>query len=213
MTVLERFARHGIKLSLQKCVIGVKKFRYIGYLFDETGISLSEDRVSAITNFPAPVDKRGVQRLLGMLNFISKWIPNYSFNVFAISELLKCKTPEDFYWGEEQEKAFDDIKEIINSNLRLNYVPADEPLYLYVDSSGVAGGAVLCAGEPETKYFRPVVHFSKKYSEATRKTNSALEVFHFSQKENHCSNRCENNIVFTFWIQKDSEREIGQNGE
>ena len=175
VTVLERFARHGIKLSLQKCVIGVKKFRYIGYLFDETGISLSEDRISAITNFPAPIDKKGVQRLIGMLNFISKWIPNYSFNVFAISELLKCKNPEDFHWGKEQDKAFDDIKEIINSNLRLNYVPADEQLYLYVDSSNVAGGAVLCAGEPDTEYFRPVVYFSKKYSEATRKASSALD--------------------------------------
>jgi len=172
VTILERFSRHGIKLSLQKCVIGVKKFRYIGYMFDETGISLSEDRVSGITNFPAPVDKRGVQRLLGMLNFISKWIPDYSFNVFPILELLKCKTPEDFYWGENQEKAFEKIKKIIKSNLKLNYVPADEQLYLYVDSSGVAGGAVLCAGEPDTKYFRPVVYFSKKYSEATRKANN-----------------------------------------
>ena len=140
-----------------------------------TGISLSEDRISAITNFPAPTDKRGVQRLLGMLQFIAKWIPEYSFNVYAISELLKCKRQEDFYWNKEQQECFESIKEIVRSNLKLNYVPADEQLYLYVDSSAVAGGAVLCAGEPETDHFKPVVYFSKKYDEATRRGNSALE--------------------------------------
>jgi len=172
ITILQRFARHGIRISINKCTIGVKKFRYIGFLFNETGITLSPERVSGITSFPPPQDRKGVMRLVGMLNFISKWIPQYSYNLHPITELLKG---ENFHWGEEQQKAFDNIKKIIGSDLRLNYVPHDEALTLYVDSSGIAGGAVLFAGEAGTASYRPILYMSKKYDLATVKSSSALE--------------------------------------
>ena len=172
ITILQRFARHGIRISINKCTIGVKKFRYIGFLFNETGISLSPERVSGITSFPPPQDKKGVMRLVGMLNFISKWIPQYSYNLHPITDLLKG---DGFHWGEEQQKAFDNIKKIIGSDLKLNYVPHDETLTLYVDSSGIAGGAVLFAGEAGTASYRPILYMSKKYDLATIKSSSALE--------------------------------------
>ena len=172
ITILERFARHGIRISINKCTIGVKKFRYIGFLFAEDGITLSPERISALTHFPSPSDRKGVMRLVGMLNFISKWIPQYSFHLLPITELLKG---DDFYWGPAQQEAFDNIKKIISSNLKLNYVPHDETLTLFVDSSGVAGGAVLFAGQAGTESYRPILYMSKKYDSVTTKTNSALE--------------------------------------
>ena len=170
--ISRRFARHGLKINLRKSKFGVTSFSYIGYIFTPEGIFLSQDRIDAITSFPSPTSKKGVQRLLGMLNFIQKCIPNYAFHLFPLLSLLSAKK---FKWTPTHEAALNRIKDTIKRNLPLHYVPEDEQLTLFVDSSAVAGGGVLFAGEPNSENYRPVLYLSKKYSELEIRRNSALE--------------------------------------
>ena len=170
--ISRRFARHGLKINLRKSKFGVHTFSYIGYLFTPSGIFLSQDRIDAITSFPRPTNKKGVQRLLGMLNFIQKCIPAYSFHLFPLLSLLSDKK---FRWTSLHDDALNRIKNIIKNNLSLHYVPEDEQLTLFVDSSAVAGGGVLFAGEPNSDNYRPILYLSKKYSELEIRRSSALE--------------------------------------
>ena len=170
--IARRFARHGLKINLSKSKFGISRFNYIGYVFTPEGIFLSEDRVDTITSFPSPTNKKQVQRLLGMLGFISKCIPSYSFNLYPLLSLLSEKK---FRWEEVHENALNKVKSIVKQNLGLHYVPADEPLSLFVDSSAVAGGGVLFAGEPNTTSYRPILYLSKKYSPIEIRRHSALE--------------------------------------
>ena len=170
--ISRRFARHGLKINLGKSKFGVQEFNYIGYNFTPEGIFLSEDRIEAITSFPRPTNKKAIQRLLGTLNFIQKCIPQFAFNVFPLMSLLGDKK---FKWTQIHEDALNRIKEIVKENLPLHYVPDNTPLTLFVDSSAVAGGGVLFAGDPDSKDYRPVLYLSKKYSELEIRRNSALE--------------------------------------
>lgn len=54
---------------------------------------------------PAPVDKKGVQRLLGTVNYIAKFVPNMSTMTEPIGQLLKNET--QFIWTYEQKAAFE----------------------------------------------------------------------------------------------------------
>ena len=45
-------------------------------------------KIQAITAMPPPEDKKGVQRLLGMTNYLSKFIPNYGEKTTLLRELL-----------------------------------------------------------------------------------------------------------------------------
>mgnify|MGYP001246915560 FL=1 len=184
--IARRFNNHGLKISLGKSNFGVENFTYLGFLFDQKGITLSQDRINALTNFPTPIDLKGVQRFLGAMNYIQKFIPQYSFHLFPISQLLSAK---EFYWNEEQEQAFQTIKNVLKANLRIHYVPPDTQLHLFVDSSLVAGGGVLFCGKPGTPSYRPILYMSKKYSNHEIRRHSALE----AEMHNliYCLTKCE----------------------
>lgn len=47
-----------------------------------------EEKVNAILEMPHPEDKRGVLRVLGIMNFIGKFIPNLSSKTLHLRQLL-----------------------------------------------------------------------------------------------------------------------------
>lgn len=50
----------------------LNKITYLG----EVGVQISLNRVTAIKNIPPPTDKDGIQRFLGMINYVGKCVPN-----------------------------------------------------------------------------------------------------------------------------------------
>ena len=67
------------------------------------------------------------------------------------------------------------IRKVLKENLKLNYIPNNCELNLYVDSSLTSGAGVLFIGTPGTPDYCPVIFISKKYSEDIVRKNSALE--------------------------------------
>ena len=50
----------------------------MGNKISEEGVSPDPDKVLAITDMPAPVDKQGVMRFCGMVNYLNSFCPNLS---------------------------------------------------------------------------------------------------------------------------------------
>ena len=48
---------------------------FIGHVALRQGISMNPAKVKAVAEMPAPTDKAGVQRLLGMVQYLSKFLP------------------------------------------------------------------------------------------------------------------------------------------
>lgn len=46
---------------------------YLGYVISEDGLSVDPQKLNAIHEMPTPEDKAGVQRLLGMTNFVQRF--------------------------------------------------------------------------------------------------------------------------------------------
>ena len=58
----------------------------------------------------APTDKRGVERLLGTVNYLGKFIPNLASVTEPIGVLLRKDI--EFQWSHQQVKAFQEIKSV-----------------------------------------------------------------------------------------------------
>ena len=67
--------------------------------------------VTSITEMPRPEDKAGVQRFLGMCQYLSKFCPNLSASVLPLRELTKQDAA--FIWSNTHERAFHAAKELI----------------------------------------------------------------------------------------------------
>ena len=61
--------------------------------------------MKAISEMPPPTDRKGVERILGTLNYVAKFVPDMSRITQPIRELLKQDT--QFIWEYEQEAAFE----------------------------------------------------------------------------------------------------------
>ena len=73
--VLERASEKGVKLKKQKCEIKIPEVVYIGDKITKDGIKPDESKIEAILNLPSPQNKKDVERLLGMVTYLSKFIP------------------------------------------------------------------------------------------------------------------------------------------
>lgn len=74
--VLARLDKEGITINKEKSCFGVDQVTYLGYVLSSKGISVDPDRIRAIIDYPKPENKTEVQRFLGMVNFVAKFIPN-----------------------------------------------------------------------------------------------------------------------------------------
>ena len=99
--VLKRAEEINLKLNPKKCKIRVDQVTYIGYVLSGEGIRPDPEKMRAIAEYPAPQNKQELQRFLGMINYISKFIQNFSDNTVTLRENLKKEN--DWTWTEHHE--------------------------------------------------------------------------------------------------------------
>ena len=172
--VLRLFQLNGIKLSLNKCSCFVEKFTFLGFNFQKDGIRLTDERVKTITNLPKPKDLKSLQRFIGAFTYISKFIPDCQEHLLTITKLLNKNVP--FMWGKTQELAFEKLKLIVTSEMKLNYIDTKYPLSLYCDASQFAGGGVLYQEIPPENIKKPIAFFSRKFNPTQSRLYSSLEL-------------------------------------
>ena len=80
-------------LNPDKCQLRVTDVTYFGHKLTEGGVLPDQSKFEAILNMPAPQDKPGVQRLLGMVNYLAKFIPGMSEILAPLRDLLKKNIP------------------------------------------------------------------------------------------------------------------------
>jgi len=75
---LQRARECNLKFKLEKCHFRCTSVSYIGHKLTSEGIKPDPEKIEAIMGMPEPQDKKGVQRLLGMVNYVGKFVPNLS---------------------------------------------------------------------------------------------------------------------------------------
>ena len=113
----------------------------MGHKLTENGISPDEKKISAIKTMSIPKDKSEVQRFLGMVNYIGRFIPNLANLNSPLRTLLKKDVP--FMWDENHTCSFNELKKILTSEPVLQFFDVNKHTVISVDSSKDGLGAVL----------------------------------------------------------------------
>ena len=92
-TVLERARANNIKFNLHKIQLKKSEVTYMGNILGNGVVKPDYEKVRAIVEMPVPTCKKDIQRLLGMLNYLSQYIPNMSTITVPLRNLLKKDVP------------------------------------------------------------------------------------------------------------------------
>ncbi|KAK3556252.1 hypothetical protein QTP70_007146 [Hemibagrus guttatus] len=125
-------------------------------------------KVRAVTDWPAPITVRELQRFLGFANFYRCFIRNYSSVAGPLTSLLRGM-PKRLAWTDQTRVAFQQLKDCFTTAPILRHLDPDLPFAVEVDASSSGLGAVLsqCHGEPGKLH--PCAFYSRKLT--TAKTN------------------------------------------
>ena len=89
--VLQRVRDINLKLNTEKSIVQTDEVTYIGHILSSKGIKPDPSKVQAITEMKSPQDKKELQRVMGMINYLGKFIPNLSNVTQPLRALLLKK--------------------------------------------------------------------------------------------------------------------------
>lgn len=160
-SILELLREHGLTLNLHKCEFAVSEVEFLGHRVTANGCSPLEKHTSALKNFPAPVDKAGLQRFLGLINFYRKFIQGAAQLLAPLTNALKgSKGSKALEWSPEMISAFSAAKTKLLSVPTIIHPAPNAPLSLAVDASDSHVGGVL--QQKVAGNWAPLGFFSRK---------------------------------------------------
>ena len=178
--LLERCRQKGIKLNKDKIVLRKSEITFLGHKVTSEGSKVDPQKIEAITNMDAPTDVTGVQRLSGMVNYLSRFLPNLSDVMEPIRRLTHQGIEWD--WTSEHNKAFSKVKKMITEAPILQYYDPNIDLVIQCDASQKGLGAVLLqGGRPITFASRALTDTETRYAQIEKETLAivfALNKFH-----------------------------------
>jgi len=160
----------GITLNLKKCNFAVSEVTFVSHVIGSGHRRADPDKISAMQQMVAPIDKKQVRQVLGFLSYFREYIPNFADIAEPLTALTKKGKPDRVSWGQSEQQAFEQLKLTSlahTSNTPLAIMDCSKPFNLYVDASDYAAAAVLTQNIGG-KLDKPVAFASVKLSPTQR---------------------------------------------
>ncbi|KAL0152410.1 hypothetical protein M9458_052133 [Cirrhinus mrigala] len=149
-----------LRLNPLKCKFRLNEVSYVGHVFSNDALHADPSKIKAISEMPEPTNATSLQRflgvlILGMVNYMGKFIPNLS----DISSPLHQLTHKDT-------DAFNALKKCLTCPPVLSYYNVDKPVTLTCDSSQFGlGAACLQDNKPIAYASRVLTQTEMRYAQ------------------------------------------------
>nr|AAX95307.1 Retrotransposon gag protein, putative [Oryza sativa Japonica Group]ABA93246.1 retrotransposon protein, putative, unclassified [Oryza sativa Japonica Group] len=160
----ERMRRYGLKMNPLKCAFGVSAGKFLGFMVHERGVEIDPKKIEKIRDFKAPTCKKEVQKLLGKVNYLRRFISNLAGKIDAFVPILRLKKEADFTCGAKQQEAFEELKRYLTTPPVVRAPKAGKPFRLYIASEDKVIGAVLTQEEDGKEYI--ITYLSRRLLDA-----------------------------------------------
>ncbi|UYV63270.1 K02A2.6-like, partial [Cordylochernes scorpioides] len=158
--ILEKAKEKNIKFDLTKAQICLTKVRFLGHVISQNGIDPEPNKIDKLITFKRPEDKKSLQRIMGLYNYLGKFIPNLAASTSNIRGILRKNVV--WHWGPKQDGEFDHIKECVRNAPSLAHFDKSKMLILQCDASNDAMGAALLQED------RPLAFASASFSDSQK---------------------------------------------
>ena len=107
--VLQRLQQHDLYLKPEKCEFKKSEMEYLGMIIKPGEVQMDPGKVSVVKDWPTPSNLKEVRAFIRFANFYRRFIKDFASIACPLHDLTKKDTP--WQWHQEQQKAFDNLKE------------------------------------------------------------------------------------------------------
>jgi len=139
--VFGRLAEAGLKLKASKCQLFQRRVTFLGHVVSEHGVEPDPEKIETVRTWPRPRSLTETRAFVGLASYYRNHIK--SFADIARPLHLLTRKGQRFEWGEQQEEAFNRLKDCLTAAPVLAS-PRDEGNFILdTDASDGALGVVL----------------------------------------------------------------------
>jgi len=159
--VLKHLRKAGLYAKAKKCEFHSESVEYLGYILSPSGLTMSDDKVKIIQDWPEPKKVKDIQSFLGFTNFYRQFI----FNYLDIVIPLTCLTWKVIPWKFNSScvDAFNSLKKAFTSAPILTHWIPDAQLIVETDASDYALAAILSVVNKDNEVY-PVAFHSRTFT-------------------------------------------------
>jgi len=139
--VLRRLEENDLYVKPEKYVWKVKKVPFLGVVMGKGKVKMEENKVAGVLKWPMLQCVRDMRKFLELANYYRCFVKDFAKVALPMNKLTR--KDEKWKWEEEQQKAFDQLKEIFTSRPILATLDLDKEFRVEADASNFATGGVL----------------------------------------------------------------------
>ena len=160
--VFDRLRQAKLSLKPRKCAFLRKETKFLGHVITSDGIKPLPEKIKLIKEFPRPTNVKETQSFLGLVGYYRKFIKDFAKIAGPLHNLTR--KDENFHWTEDQEVAFQFLRDALTEPPVLAYPDYDKPYILETDASAYAAGYIL--SQKIDGKVRPIAYGGRRLNDA-----------------------------------------------
>ncbi|GJZ76020.1 putative reverse transcriptase domain-containing protein [Tanacetum coccineum] len=148
--ILELLKKEKLYAKFSKCDFWIRIVQFLGHLIDSQGLHVDPAKIEAVKNWTSPTTPTEIRQFLGLAGYYQRFIKDFSKIAKSLTELTQKN--KKYIWGEDQESAFQLLKQKLCEALILALPEGNDDFVVYCDASHQGLGAVLMQREKVIAY-------------------------------------------------------------
>ncbi|GJX70982.1 putative reverse transcriptase domain-containing protein [Tanacetum coccineum] len=145
--ILELLKKEKLYAKFSKCDFWIHIVQFLGHLIDSQGLHVDPAKIEAVKNWTSPTTPTEIRQFLGLAGYYRRFIKDFLKIAKSLTELTQKN--KKYIWGEDQESAFQLLKQKLCEASILALPEGNDNFVIYCDASHQGLGAVLMQREKQ----------------------------------------------------------------
>jgi len=132
--------KHNLCFKRSKYDFNMEGIPILEVIVGKGQVKMEQEKIKVVKEWKTLIKVKDIESFLGFVNFYRRFIQNFSY---MAKPLNKLKGKKEWTWNKEHQKAFEELKENITSQLVLSLPKREEKFRVEIDTSEHAIGEVL----------------------------------------------------------------------
>ncbi|GJW50994.1 putative reverse transcriptase domain-containing protein [Tanacetum coccineum] len=139
--ILELLKKEKLYAKFSKCDFWIRIMQFLGHLIDSQGLHVDPAKIEAVKNWTSPTTPTEIRQFLGLAGYYRRFIKDFSKIAKSLTELTQKN--KKYIWGENQESAFQLLKQKLCEAPILALPEGNDDFVVYCDASTSLGAHIL----------------------------------------------------------------------